>query len=50
MLDEISVHHWQLSTLLLVGEVLDEKLVSESRLYSAEYSHRFRKAGRRVPA
>jgi precorrin-4/cobalt-precorrin-4 C11-methyltransferase len=50
MLDEINAHDWQLSTMLLVGEVLDEKLVAESRLYSAEYSHRFRKAGRRVSA
>jgi precorrin-4/cobalt-precorrin-4 C11-methyltransferase len=50
MLDEINTHDWQLSTMLLVGEVLDEKLVAESRLYSAEYSHRFRSAGRRVPA
>jgi precorrin-4/cobalt-precorrin-4 C11-methyltransferase len=50
MLDEINAHDWQLSTMLVVGEVLDEKLVAESRLYSAEYSHRFRKAGRRVSA
>jgi precorrin-4/cobalt-precorrin-4 C11-methyltransferase len=46
MLDEINAYDWQLSTMLLVGEVLDERLVMESRLYSAEYSHRFRKAGR----
>ena len=50
MIDEINAHDWQLSTMLVVGEVLDEKLVAESRLYSAEYSHRFRKAGRRVSA
>jgi precorrin-4/cobalt-precorrin-4 C11-methyltransferase len=47
MLDEISACDWQLSTMLLVGEVLDERLVMESRLYSAEYSHRFRKAASR---
>jgi precorrin-4/cobalt-precorrin-4 C11-methyltransferase len=46
MLDEINACDWQLSTMLLVGEVLDEKLMMESRLYSAEYSHRFRKASR----
>ena len=50
MLDEINACDWQLSTMLLVGEVLDEKLVMESRLYSAEYSHRFRKASRSVSA
>jgi precorrin-4/cobalt-precorrin-4 C11-methyltransferase len=48
MLDEIDAHDWQLSTLLLVGEVLDDKVVGESRLYAADYSHRFRKAGRRI--
>jgi precorrin-4 methylase len=36
--------------MLLVGEVLDEKIVAESRLYAADYSHRFRKGGRRVEA
>jgi precorrin-4/cobalt-precorrin-4 C11-methyltransferase len=50
MLNEINAPDWQLSTMLLVGEALDEKLVAESRLYSAEYSHRFRKASRRVSA
>jgi precorrin-4/cobalt-precorrin-4 C11-methyltransferase len=50
MLDEIDAHDWQLSTMLLVGEALDQKPVAESRLYSAEYSHRFRKASRRASA
>ena len=44
MLDEIDARAWQLSTLLLVGEVLDDKVVGESRLYAKDYSHRFRKA------
>lgn len=48
MLDEIDAHNWQLSTMLLVGEVLDDKVVAESRLYSADYSHRFRTAGRKI--
>jgi precorrin-4/cobalt-precorrin-4 C11-methyltransferase len=48
MLDEIDAHDWQLSTMLLVGEVLDDKVVAESRLYSSDYAHRFRKAGRRI--
>lgn len=46
MLDEISASDWQLSTMLLVGEALDERLAAESRLYSAEYLDRFRKASR----
>ena len=50
MLDEINARDWQLSTMLLVGEFLDERLVMESRLYSAEYSHRFRRASRSVSA
>jgi precorrin-4/cobalt-precorrin-4 C11-methyltransferase len=48
MLDEIDAHDWQLSTLLLVGEVLDDTVVGESRLYAADYSHRFRNASRRI--
>jgi precorrin-4/cobalt-precorrin-4 C11-methyltransferase len=48
MLDEIDAHDWQLSTLLLVGEVLDDNVGGESRLYAAHYSHRFRKAGRSI--
>lgn len=48
MLDEIETRDWQLSTLLIVGEVLDDKVVGESRLYAADYSHLFRKARRRI--
>ena len=48
LLDEIDVHDWQLSTLLLVGEALDDTVVGESRLYAADYSHRFRHASRRI--
>jgi precorrin-4/cobalt-precorrin-4 C11-methyltransferase len=48
LLDEIDAHDWQLSTLLLVGEALDDTVVGESRLYAADYSHRFRKAARRI--
>jgi precorrin-4/cobalt-precorrin-4 C11-methyltransferase len=50
MLDEIDPQDWQLSTMLLVGDVLDDKVVAESRLYAADYSHRFRKAARRTGA
>ena len=45
MLGEISPGDWKLS-MLIVGEVLKEDAVNESRLYSADYSHRFRKAER----
>jgi precorrin-4 methylase len=34
---------------LLVGQTLDENIVSESRLYAADYSHRFRRAGKNEP-
>jgi precorrin-4/cobalt-precorrin-4 C11-methyltransferase len=46
MLEEIDANAWQLSTMMLVGEVLDQTAVGESRLYSADYSHRFRKASK----
>jgi len=50
MLAEIDANDWKLSTMLLVGDVLDDAAVVESRLYSADYSHRFRKAARSASA
>jgi len=47
LLEEITPADWQLSTMMLVGEVLDDRAVAESKLYSATYSHRFRKAARK---
>jgi precorrin-4/cobalt-precorrin-4 C11-methyltransferase len=44
LLDEIEPRSWLLTTMLLVGEVLNDATASESRLYAADYSHRFRKA------
>ena len=44
MMAEISVSDWQLSTMMLVGEVLDQAVVAESQLYAKQYSHRFRSA------
>ncbi|MBD0320170.1 MAG: precorrin-4 C(11)-methyltransferase, partial [Gemmatimonadetes bacterium] len=44
VLDEVKVSEWKLTTMLLVGRVLDDSIASESRLYAAEYAHRFRKA------
>jgi len=49
MADEIPSGDWQLSTLMLVGPVLDREPAMESKLYSAEYSHRFRKGAAAPP-
>jgi len=46
MAGEITPGEWQLSTLMLVGPVLHRKPAMESKLYSADYSHRFRKGAR----
>ena len=44
VLTEIDESAWRLSTMLLVGEVLAHESADESQLYSAGYSHRFRRA------
>ncbi len=44
LLGETEPRSWLLTTMLLVGEVLNDAATSESRLYAADYSHRFRKA------
>jgi precorrin-4/cobalt-precorrin-4 C11-methyltransferase len=44
LLNEIEPNSWALTTMLLVGQALDENIVSDSRLYAADYSHRFRRA------
>jgi precorrin-4/cobalt-precorrin-4 C11-methyltransferase len=41
--DEITPGEWELSTILIVGEVLKRDGGAESRLYAADYAHRFRK-------
>lgn len=46
LLDGISPDEWRLSTMLLVGQALVNGEGNASRLYSPEYSHRFRKAAR----
>ncbi len=43
MLKEIQLKDWHLSTMMLVGKVLDQEIIAESKLYSKNYSHRFRK-------
>jgi precorrin-4 methylase len=44
IVDEIVPRDWELSTMLIVGDVLKREAGAESRLYAAEYSHRYRKA------
>lgn len=44
VLDETNPRDWTLSTMMLVGEVLNNAPAAESRLYSADYSHRFRRS------
>ncbi len=46
LLDDISPEDWRLSTMLLVGRALENTPGTPSRLYSPEYSHRFRKASK----
>jgi precorrin-4/cobalt-precorrin-4 C11-methyltransferase len=50
LLNEIEPRSWALTTMLLVGHSLDENIVSESRLYAADYSHRFRRAADFAPS
>ncbi len=47
VLEEVAVDDWKLTTMLLVGAVLDDEIEAASKLYAADYSHKFRKA--RVP-
>jgi precorrin-4/cobalt-precorrin-4 C11-methyltransferase len=42
VLDEVDICDWKLTTLLIIGDVLNKDVVAESRLYSASYSHKFR--------
>lgn len=46
ILDGLHQEDWRLSTMLLVGDALATTPGAHSRLYSPEYSHRFRKASR----
>lgn len=42
MLHEINPQDWKLTTILLVGEALNSETGVDSRLYAADYSHKFR--------
>ncbi|MGK0290118.1 MAG: precorrin-4/cobalt-precorrin-4 C11-methyltransferase [bacterium] len=44
IIGEVDLKDWRLSTLIMVGDVLRDDVPLESQLYSAKYSHRFRKA------
>jgi precorrin-4/cobalt-precorrin-4 C11-methyltransferase len=48
LLDEVAPGDWELSTMMIVGDVLKRDDAAESRLYAAGYSHRFRK-GKSAP-
>jgi precorrin-4/cobalt-precorrin-4 C11-methyltransferase len=42
LLAEIKTSDWNLTTMLLVGEALSNRLPAESRLYAKDYAHIFR--------
>src|SRR5260364_276834 len=44
LLSEVRAKDWQLTTLLLIGETLEERPGVESSLYAARFTHRFRRA------
>lgn len=44
VLSEINLKEWELTSMLIVGDVLSDELPLESKLYSGQYSHRFRQA------
>lgn len=48
VLDEVKSADWALTTMLLVGDALDLQSGDDSQLYSAEYTHKFRKGVARV--
>lgn len=50
VLDEVNPQEWALSTMILVGDALRDEMPVESRLYSADYTHKFRRAGKTVDA
>jgi precorrin-4/cobalt-precorrin-4 C11-methyltransferase len=50
LLDEIEPADWELSTMMIVGDVLRQEKTAESRLYAADYSHRFRRAKKKLPS
>lgn len=47
VLSEVRVSQWKLTSLLIVGAVLADDEGTESRLYAADYKHKFRKPAKR---
>ena len=43
LLEEVNPQEWALSTMILVGDALREECAEASRLYAADYTHRFRR-------
>jgi precorrin-4/cobalt-precorrin-4 C11-methyltransferase len=50
IMDEIEPRDWELSTMLIVGEVLKREAGTESCLYAAGYSHLYRKGAKKETA
>ena len=48
ILDEVNPADWALTTLVMVGAVLDHASGNQSKLYSSDYSHKFRRGESRV--
>lgn len=42
ILSQVDIQDWKLTTMMLVGDVLDKEQIKESCLYSSEYKHLFR--------
>ncbi len=42
ILQEVDANDWKLTTMMLVGAVLDDSVGLESQLYAREYAHKFR--------
>ncbi len=47
VMNEVKVSHWKLTSMLIVGAVLADEQGTASRLYAADYPHKFRKPKRR---
>lgn len=48
ILQEVDINDWKLTTMLLVGEALNDTSNTQSMLYSKNYNHLFRTASRRA--
>jgi len=46
ILDEVNINDWKLTTMMIVGDVLNKNSGTASKLYAASYSHKFRLSNR----